>query len=201
VRPLGKEVLFPTCVEGVAYLWKLPFLAVVTDFGVASGRILGAEEPEVSRSLEKLRKPHFFPLQAPTAHILQYRDIPSFARDPYTVLKWLCYPSNELPGQPWTVRLWSLDALHRLERNLQDFAKARAQLDLFHHLFHPKNLETYRVQGGGSSDALAATLDKTAPNFEISQEKGQGLFQEAARLISDMDGIHPGYASEVNRPS
>ena len=196
VRPLpeGCDVVFETVVEGVSYRLVLPFLAVVTDYGVASGQLLGGkQEPEVCRSLEELQVPRNFALRPPSAHILQYRGLPAFSRDPWVLLKWLCYPCAELPTQPWGLRLWALDALKRLEAQLSDFSSARAQLPLFHHIFHGRTLRSF------FEEPLFVTPCEETPEedaglrqrFCISEARGRELLREATSVLARMQSILP----------
>jgi len=158
-------------VDGVPYvLPQVSFLAATTDYGVASGQLVGAAEvPEVFAKTEKVRREGTgFALVPPTAHVLQYDPpLPPFSRDPYALLKWLCYGQRGLPPTPLPVRLWALDAMTHMDGRLQDFRDPEAQATLFHHLFHRDNLKRFGLAealGGptfqeGHGDGFVFVLD------------------------------------------
>jgi len=157
VRSLPKEERTCVVVDGVSYVLRKTFLAVVADYGIASGKLVGAlEVPEVCASTVKVERWRHFSLQPPEAHILQYEPtLPAFSRDPYTVLKWIFYGQKDLTRAPPSVRFWAMEALHRMDQSLEDFEQERSQLPLFHHLFHPDNLRRFGLKPL-LSDAAAA---------------------------------------------
>ena len=145
-------------VDGVMYVFLPRFLVVVADYGIASGRLVGAHSvPEVCASTVKVARSPRFSLQPPEAHILQYDPVlPAFSRDPYTVLKWVVYGQKNLPQAAFSVRLWGMEALNRIDLRLEDFHEELSQLPLFHHLFHEDNLRRF----GLASSLLYASPEK-----------------------------------------
>jgi serine/threonine protein kinase len=163
VFPEGRNVC--ARVDGVSYAYCRTFLAVVADYGIASGKLVGAHSvPEVCASTVKVERWRHFSLQPPEAHILQYEPtLPAFSRDPYTVLKWIFHGQESLPRAPLSVRLWVLEALQRIDRGLEDFHEERSQLPLFHHLFHSANLRRFGLKpflSGEAAEKLPACVLK-----------------------------------------
>lgn len=136
---------FEVAVEGVGYSLRPRFLAVVADYGIASGPLVAADAaPEVCLTTAKVPRWRRFALQPPAAHILQYEPLlPAYSRDPCTVLKWIFHGHEGLPAAPLAVRLWAMDGLCRIDGGLAGFHEAAAQLALFHHLFHKDNLRRF----------------------------------------------------------
>jgi len=171
-----------TCmtVDGVSYVFGQRFLAVVTDYGIASGKLVGAHSvPEVCDSTVKVKRLRHFSMQAPEAHILQYEPtLPAFSRDPYTILKWIFYGQPRLPRAPVTVRLWVMEAMHRLDQGLEDFHDARSQLQLFHHLFHEDNLLRFGLQTSSSN-----LVDQTIPSCILRLEDREKMVLQAADAL------------------
>lgn len=189
VRRLPEATRVSLAVEGVAYDLELASLAVVTDYGIASGPCLGCELPEVSSGLNRLQTmPAWFAPTPLKEHVLVYAQLPAYARDPFVILKGLLYaPGSELPVPPLSVKLWGLDALRRMVAALGDFSEPRAQLRLFHHLFHEDNLRAFKLEaltaprvvagGGGGS---------TSPQYhcELTLRAKKALRIEGARLLA-----------------
>jgi hypothetical protein len=142
VRPVDLEVSAE--VEGVVYGFRPRYLAVVADYGIASGKLVATDAPEVCLSTTKVPRWPRFAAQPPAAHVLQYEPLlPASSRDPYTVLKWFFYGQEALPAAPLAVRLWAMDGLCRMDASLESFHADAAQLPLFHHLFHEDNLSRF----------------------------------------------------------
>jgi len=100
--------------------FRAPFLAALTDFGIASGELLGAPlAPEVA-ALKGLASAHPPSAPAPRAflppdrHVLHYALRPE-ARDFYTVLGWTTFGHEGLPPPPLNVRAWALQATRLLD--------------------------------------------------------------------------------------
>jgi hypothetical protein len=138
-------------VEGVPYRADCPFLCTVTDYGISSGRLVeAAEAPEVLSSTQKVPLQRPFSLVPPASHILQYEPLlPPYSRDPYSLFKCVFYRQARMPSATFAVKLWSMDAMTRMDASLADFHKPSSQLSLFHHLFHSNNLKRF-----GLGDAL-----------------------------------------------
>lgn len=102
--------------------YRASFLSALTDFGIASGELLGAPlAPEVastkglpSASREALRAPEPRAFKLPQQHILCYALRPG-ARDFYTVFGWLTFGASGLPPPPLSVRVWALSATRQLD--------------------------------------------------------------------------------------
>lgn len=173
-------------VEGQRYCLAPRFLAVVTDYGIASGALLGAPTaPEVAASTQKQPRAAAFALMPPHFHILQYDPpLPTFSRDLFVMLKWVAYGQNKMPSAPLGLRLWAFEAMHRMDRHLQDFARPAALLTAFHHLFHAENLARFGLPaldatGGGSVCVLRgsgrrdAVRKATAALEELAQDEAE----------------------------
>ena len=172
-----------TCVsvEGVSYIFWKTFLVVVADYGIASGKLVGAHEvPEVCASTVKVGRWRHFALQPPEAHVLQYEPtLPAFSRDPYTVLKWIFYGQKNLPRAPLSVRLWAMEALRRMDQGLEAFHGEHSQLPLFHHLFHPDNLRRFGLQAFVSEPTAA-------PSCSLRMEDKEDMVKQAADALREL---------------
>jgi hypothetical protein len=129
--------------EGRSFVLCVDFLAALTDYGIASGELLGAPlAPEVaaSKALPSSSSSSYggggggggrttFAFVAPERHILHY-EVPPFSRDAYTLLKWAVYGAEELPAAPLNVRAWALLGTNRLDAEAARFAE-RAALPRF----------------------------------------------------------------------
>ena len=180
IRMLSKGQRTSLTVEGTSYVFEPRFLAVVTDYGIASGELVGARSvPEVCSSTTKVTRRPLFALQSPDAHILQYEPVlPAFSRDPYTVLKWVFYGQTKLPSAAMSTRLWAMEALCRIDARLADFHDDASQIPLFHHLFHKDNLRRF-----GLESALLAGASEGSFRCQLSlTEKEEYLRQAAAAL-------------------
>ena len=187
VQTLPRGIGFVASVESTRYAVTLPFLATITDFGISSGEFVGTLKPEVCKGLKRIKKPAHFSFCPPSEHILVYEGLPSFSRDPYVVLKWLCYSSKELPQQPLQVKLWTFDALQRIDACLADFSDPFAQVRLFHHLFHEENLRKSMIDLCGTPFQYGAD----SFSFNLSSSRQKKLLQEATQLLERIGSIHP----------
>ena len=190
-------------VESVLYHVRLDFLAVVTDYGIASGALVGASlVPEVTQSTvegdKQLWSGASFAFVLPRAHILMYSPaLPPFSRDLYTVLKWVCYGQRGLPGAPVPTRLWCLEAMSQMDARLKDFDDAAAQQRLFHHLFHADTLKRFKLTfPEGEGGRL----------FSLRHQRRDSLLERATRALKDLrprDTAHlaPGLAAPVDSVS
>lgn len=103
--------------DGTLYAVPWPFLVVLTDFGIAtSSKILGKNTlPEVVENLEALEVGPCYGTQPPLKHVLHYKQLPMFARDAYTVLKWTAFAHKNMPPPPSSTLKWSRAALSLLD--------------------------------------------------------------------------------------
>jgi hypothetical protein len=180
VRKIHEKRRVDYVVEGARYSLRPSFLVAVTDYGISSGHLLGASAaPEVHASTVKRARPSHFSLEPPRAHILQYEPLlPPYSRDPYTVLKWVFYAQEHFPVAPWPVRAWCLEAMARIDRALESFSEASAQGSLFHHLFHPTNLDRF-----GLPTVSAALTERSPETFVLDPVRGPEIREEAERAL------------------
>ena len=146
-------------VGGRRYAVHAAFLAVLTDYGIASGELLAAPQvPEVAYGNGRLQGAPAvrgrYAFVQPEAHVLAYRDLPIFARDLGTLLKWPT-TGDRLPPAPWAVRLWAVAALHRLDLAAAALDAPAGLLAVFHEIFAPAFLRGYGL--------AAAVAPCTAP--------------------------------------
>lgn len=169
-----------TEVDGVHYGFRPRFLAVLADYGIASGRLVAADAPEVCQTTDKVPRWRRFAVQPPAAHILQYEPLlPASSRDPYTVLKWVCYGQVAMPAAPLAVRLWAMDGLCRMDSSLESFHDDAAQLPLFHHLFHEDNLRRFGL--------VPLTPDAhLQPTSSLRLQDKTDLVRRAAAALQDL---------------
>jgi hypothetical protein len=174
VRRTDLEV--SAAVEGVCYGFRPRYLAVVADYGIASGRLVAANAPEVCLSTTKVpRWPHFAG-QPPSAHVLQYEPmLPASSRDPYTVLKWVVYGQEALPTAPLAVRRWAMDGLRRMDASLESFHADEAQLPLFHHLFHADNLRRFGLPSVAAACARPTCMLRLKDKPELMRRATEAL--------------------------
>jgi serine/threonine protein kinase len=100
----------------------LPFLAVITDFGVCSSPMLSspAAGPEVKRT-KITDPPKDFGETPHVGHILNF-NLPPFSRDFYMMFKWLAFPPKFFPPVPHAVRKWSIAVLRLIDKDREKFA-------------------------------------------------------------------------------
>lgn len=123
--------------DGVLYKMSWPFLAVVTDFGVAtSTKLMGQRfAPEVADSMSCIQASPNFGQLVPEQHILKYGNLPYFSRDNYTVLKWLRFQSTNLPPLPQEVQQWASISLQLLDNTRHTLHTAPGLMRYFHSIF------------------------------------------------------------------
>ena len=123
--------------HGTAYAVDWPFLAALTDFGIASSPQLMGERghPEVADNLKPIAMGDAFGLRTSTHHILQYKDMPVFARDVYTVLKWIYFPTQGMPRAPASIRAWLQAALQLTDSITDQLHTPHGLRDLFGVIF------------------------------------------------------------------
>jgi hypothetical protein len=173
-------------IEGRGISFRADFLAVLTDFGIASGELLGAPlapEVAVEKSLPAVAARRAFAFVAPERHILHY-DVPPFSRDTYTALKWPVYGTPELPAAPINVRAWALFGLHRVDASLAAFRDQRAPARFLADLF-----ERRRLSGFGLGDALCEPEGGAPPAFVLSEAATSGLLSQAVEALELARGL------------
>lgn len=123
--------------DGVLYDIAWPFLAVVTDFGVAtSTKLMGKRlAPEVADRMSSLQASPDFGQIAPEQHILKYNNLPYYSRDVYTVLKWMHFQSSTLPPLPQAVQQWAGISLQMLDKSRDTLHTAAGLMRYFHSIF------------------------------------------------------------------
>jgi len=154
VRPLtSSRIVYD--VDGCRYSVRADFLAVLTDYGISSGDLVAAPVvPEVAFGKASDSRLTANPVPAirgqfaflrPTAHVLAYRDLPVYARDISMLFKWPMLVDSA-PKAPLSVHLWSLAALHRLDRAAASLDTSAGLLKVFHEVFAPAFLKLYQLR-------------------------------------------------------
>ena len=165
-------------VFGRPYEVEAPFLAAVTDYGIASGELLGAPgAPEVASKGPLIAPGPRFSVVPPREHILRY-DLPPYSRDAYTLLKLPVYGSSEVPPAPLEERLWGLWALSRVDAG--DFTRRSAPLRLLEELF-------------------PAAPHGAAPAFRLAPDLRQRLLPRACELLKAAALEDAAWAREVSQ--
>ena len=119
------------------YTLKWPFLAVITDFGIASSsEFMGKlSMPEVTQSLDELEISDDFGKHYSKNHILQFKQLPVFSRDLYTFLKWMHFGSKKLPSTPKDIKIWSAKGLEYLDSHRSEFSRSKGMIVFFTYMF------------------------------------------------------------------
>jgi serine/threonine protein kinase len=129
--------------------WIVPwrYLAGLTDFGICSGKALGTpnESPEVERHLQDEIPGQAFGDLPPSVHVLHYRDLPHFSRDPYMLFKWPRFRTRSLPQAPPNVSAWAGHCLSFIDRHRYHFASPLGSRKLLSHAFCPDVLKTFAL--------------------------------------------------------
>jgi serine/threonine protein kinase len=124
-----------------AYSLEWNFFVALTDFGIASSLLMGCSAPEIAEVLKKTSQPiRNFGSVAPSRHILEYRWLPPFSRDLYTILKWIRFPSTQLPLAPRVVALWAQAMLLHLDTHQASLDAPSGLHCAFSHLFSARSL-------------------------------------------------------------
>lgn len=137
-----------------------PFLAVLTDFGVATSTSLmdKINIPEVAQNVPNVPLPRNFGMCVPSNHILKYKELPHFSRDFYTILKWLKFPSSSLPGVPLSLQAWANVSLQLLDNTLHTMHTPRGMVRYFHSIFSDTWLNSCGLRSV-ETDAVESSTD------------------------------------------
>lgn len=159
-------------------------LAVLTDFGVCSGRLLNSRAgPEVKRTPVVLRSETPFGQQPPGVHVLNHTYLPAFSRDPYLLFKWGRFRTKGLPQPPEAVRSWCSAVLAHLDERQASFSEPAAVLRLFGFAFSPETLQAYGLPSLEPSDS--SEKDKEA-HFSVDEEDQRKIFQQCTDLLQSV---------------
>jgi len=177
VRKLPAAVSARVGVDAWTYARRLDYLAVVSDYGVASG---GASAlPDVVHA-SKRRRLSPLSLLTPLQHHILYYDAELFARDPLALLLACVHADGRtLPSCPMSIRLWITLGLQQILVRMKDFAAPRAQKELFHAMFEGCR----RPRGPAAEDG-----DLT---FEVSAETERGAKEAALRVLEARGSLVP----------
>lgn len=175
VRRLPGTVSARVRVDAGVYARPLDFLAVVSDYGVASGQTSALPEVVAASERKQLRLSPLS-LLAPLKHHILYYDLEVFARDPLALLLALAHADGQkLPPCPTSVRLWLALGLRRILARMKDFASPRAQKELFHAMFQ----SCLRPRGSEDGDVT----------FEVSADKEREAKEAALRVLETRGSI------------
>lgn len=129
--------------------YQLPwrYLAVLTDFGICSGKALGTpnDTPEVGRHLQSQNPGEAFGQMPPSAHVLHYKDLPAFSRDPYLLFKWPKFRTKCLPAAPPNVNMWATHCLAFIDKHIKHFSAPLGSKKLLFHAFSPEVLVNFAL--------------------------------------------------------
>lgn len=163
---------------GKRYTLRWPFLAVLTDFGIASSALLMDQEaaPEVAASLPSVPVPRAFGEARGGVHILRYKALPAFSRDAYTLLRWIYHGAKGLPAPPERVAAWAGAGLHTLDSHRELFASPQGLVALFQNLFDPPVLHSFGFAGPLVPHEPAETPGSRAPLVSGEEDKKEDCY-------------------------
>ena len=166
--------------QGRSYVLHWPFLAALTDFGIATSPLLMGKRtaPEVSEHLSNLEVPSNFASCPPQHHILKYKSLPLFSRDVYTVLKWTCFADSHLPAAPPAVRLWARTCLHLLDEVRENLSEPQGLVRFFHAIF-----ATERLAACGLSAVEADGEPRPDFTFPPDDDASRRMLAQAAAAL------------------
>ncbi len=153
-------------------------LAALTDFGVCSSPLLASPDgPEVRRPRADLGGVPFGD-QAPRGkHVLAYRDLPPFSRDPYMLFKWARFPCKGLPAAPEAARAWARHVLAHMDQHLPEFGSSAGTVRLLHDAFAPAELERHGLPGLRPGQEPAASFSATDADRARVLQRGAELLR------------------------
>ena len=146
VKNTKRKERFQYNIFGARYCHHCSFMLAVTDFGLCGSPLLQSKEnsPEVSASLSKKSyESGRFGKLSPTKHILYYKALPPFARDIYTVLKWIVYPPRNFAHAPRNVARWCTNALDNVDKNERHFDTPKGIAKIFDFMFSEGELAAF----------------------------------------------------------
>lgn len=188
VRPCARTAVVYD-VAGQRYVTRAHFVAVLTDYGIASGELVVAPTaPEVvaadhgarsrlAASAVSAARGRFAAVK-PTAHVLAYRDLPIYARDLAMLLKWPAI-GDLLPAPPAPVHLWAQGALLQLDRAADALEAPGGLLASFHEIFAEAHLARYGIRGG-----VRAAPATTPADFTLRLEAREGSLAQAQQALA-----------------
>lgn len=162
--------------------WRVPwrYLAVLTDFGICSGKALGTpnETPEVGRHLPNESPGHAFGELPPSVHVLHYKELPPFSRDPYMLFKWPRFRTRSMPVAPVNVSNWAGHCLAFIDKHLRHFATPLGSRKLMSHAFSSDVLMAF------SLPPLSAPPDANAIcSCRVRPEDRDGVLKDGEALL------------------
>ena len=177
-------------ITGLTYVVRWEFLAVITDFGIASSsEIMGKRSaPEVAQSLEEQQVPKKFGDIRSRKHILQYKELPVFSRDIYTYLKWVKYGSKNLPHAPKDVASWTSKALVQIDSERDTFNKPETLISFVHNIFSKVFFDSCTLEALYNCCFLDANQDQNLETFSYkgSEADRKFILEEAEKLIKQI---------------
>ena len=185
---VGSPVLYS--LAGRRYLLRWPFLAVLTDFGIASSELLMGQDgaPEVAASLPDTPVPAAFGEARGGVHILRYKELPTFSRDAYTLLRWMRHGAKGMPAPPEPVVTWAAMGLRAVDSHRQIFKSPRGLVVLFHSLFDASTLCSCGLAGPLLPREPAA--DDTGPeemySYHATEEERDAVLSRAEDLLRQL---------------
>uniref|UniRef100_A0A6C0BZQ2 Protein kinase domain-containing protein n=1 Tax=viral metagenome TaxID=1070528 RepID=A0A6C0BZQ2_9ZZZZ len=172
--------------DGVLYALSWPFLAVVTDFGVATSTKLMDQRvsPEVADGISYMEVSADFGVLAPSNHILKYAGLSPFSRDLYTVLKWIHFSCTGLPLPPPDIRRWAYVSLQLLDKSRDTLQTAHGFMRYFHTIFSTSWLHSCGLP------PIAANRDMPLSRahfvFPLCDEKMNLLMRQATTALRQL---------------
>jgi serine/threonine protein kinase len=160
------------------------FLLAITDFGIASGRILDcAREPEVARGLRRAHVGEAFGAEPSVKHLLHYKALPPFSRDAYALHRWGAFPQKGALGTaPKPVRLWCASTLEFIDRNREAFGTDAGPRMLATNAFSDETLRSFGIDVSFvPSSEEARSLDAVLNSKQVDDLVG--MAEEALRRV------------------
>lgn len=173
--------------------WQVPwrYLAVLTDFGICSGKLLGTPDdiPEVGKHLTIESPGVNFGEMPPSVHVLHYKELPPFSRDPYMLFKWAKYRTKSLPCAPYNVVQWASHCLAFLDKHAaRHFFDSSGTQRLMSHAFSAPVLKSFALP------SLSIDDDTTPIASAVSLKDKEDVFNDGRILMKKVD-----FSSHVRR--
>ena len=175
---------------GRRYVLRWPFLAVLTDFGIASSALLMGKEgaPEVAASLPDTPVPSAFGEARGGVHILRYKELPAFSRDAYTLLRWMRHGAQGMPTPPEPVVAWAAAGLRTVDGHRQIFKSPRGLVVLFHSLFDASVLRSCGLDGPllPQEPVEEDAAPEEEYSYDATEEERDALLSRAEELLRQL---------------
>ncbi len=156
-------------------------LAVLTDFGVCSGPLLGSRAgPEVKRTPVAPRSVVPFGQQPPGLHVLNHTYLPPYSRDPYLLFKWGAFRCKGLPRAPGAVEGWCRAVLAHMDQHQADFSKPCATQAVFELAFSPKALSAH----GLALPLVEEEAPASVADFRVAASDRMPVLGECTQLLA-----------------